>query len=62
MFEVSEGPQKPVAGGSVDLGGRAWPAVVAACLEGAVATGLVAPGAEVVSLFHRRLEYGAQCA
>jgi hypothetical protein len=35
------------------------PAVVLETLAGAVATGLVAAGDEVVSLYHRRLEHGA---
>lgn len=34
------------------------PAVVLETLRGAVATQLLQPGSEVVSLFHRRLEHG----
>lgn len=50
------------AGGAAGSGkgseGKAWPAVVADTLRGAVATGLLAPEDEVVSLYHRRLEHG----
>lgn len=58
MFEVSEGPRRPAPVGKAALGGREWPAVVAECLRGAVATGMMQAGDEVVSLFHRRLEHG----
>ncbi|KAF8067290.1 cyclin-C1-1 [Scenedesmus sp. PABB004] len=59
MFEVSESRQKPVDASPVLLGGAGtWPAVVADTLRGALATQLLAPGDEVVSLFHRRLEHG----
>ena len=65
MFEVSESDLKPVDCSPVAIGGkggrdakRPWPAVVAECLRGAVATGLLEKGAEVVSLYHRRLEHG----
>ena len=68
MFEVSESDLKPVdcspvpigkAGGNGNgKGGKDWPAVVADCLRGAVATGLLSAADEVVSLYHRRLEHG----
>ena len=58
MFEVSESEMKPVNQAPVQLGGATWPAVVADALRGAVATGLVQAGDQVVSLYHRRLERG----
>jgi protoporphyrinogen oxidase len=60
MFEISESSQKPVAQDSVAIGGAAgaWPRVVLDTLAGAVATKLVAPGDEVVSVYHRRIEHG----
>ena len=66
MFEVSESDLKPVDCSPVSIGVKSgkkagkkeWPAVVAECLRGAVATGLLEEGAEVVSLYHRRLEHG----
>ncbi|KAL4428432.1 hypothetical protein ABPG75_002521 [Micractinium tetrahymenae] len=64
MFEVSESNYKPVAQQPTKLGGSAvaaqgtWPAVVAETLAGALATQLMQPGDEVVSVYHRRLEHG----
>lgn len=60
MFEVSESACKPVDLTPVVLGGHAgtWPAVVAETLQGALNTQLLAPGDEVVSIYHRRLEHG----
>jgi hypothetical protein len=42
------------------LGGTAgtWPAVVMETLKGAVATGLMGADAEIVSVYHRRIEHG----
>ena len=59
MFEVSESAtHKPVASSPVAIGHSTWPAIVRETLAGAVATGLIQPGDEVVSLYHRRLERG----
>lgn len=60
MFEVSESSFKPVAQQQVKLGGTAgtWPAVVQETLQGAIATQLLHPSDQVVSIFHRRLEHG----
>ena len=59
MFEVSESAaHKPVDCAPVPLGGGTWPAVVRDTLAGALATGLVSPTTEVVSIYHRRLERG----
>ncbi|GBF94912.1 hypothetical protein Rsub_08155 [Raphidocelis subcapitata] len=58
MFEVSESDLKPVAQDPVPLAGGTWPRVVADTLAGAVAAGLVSADAEVVSIYHRRLEHG----
>lgn len=60
MFEVSESDYKPVAQDIVKLGGTAgeWPRIVLDTLLGAVATQLVQPGDEIVSVYHRRLEHG----
>ena len=60
MFEISESSYKPVAQDQVQLGGAAgsWSRVVLDTLLGAVATQLVAPTDEIVSLYHRRLEHG----
>ena len=59
MFEVSESDLKPVDCSPAAVGAAGlWPAVVAASVRGAVATGLLDPGAEIVSLYHRRLEHG----
>ena len=54
MFEVSESALKPVAQEPAPLGGGAWPAVVAETLAGAVATRMLAPDDQVVSIYHRR--------
>ncbi|KAF6252642.1 hypothetical protein COO60DRAFT_504963 [Scenedesmus sp. NREL 46B-D3] len=60
MFEVSESSFKTVDQQPVQLGGTAgtWPAVVRDTLLGAVATQLLSPSDQVVSIFHRRLEHG----
>ena len=59
MFEVCEtAAHAPVDVTPVQLAGGTWPAVVAAMLRGAVATTLLRPDAEIVSLFHTRLEHG----
>jgi protoporphyrinogen oxidase len=58
MFEVSESTLKPVDMSPTVLGGQEWPAIVRETLAGAVATGLISAGDEVVSFYHRRLEYG----
>ena len=57
-ISVSESFMKPVAQDTVPLGGANWPRIVLDCLTGAVATGLLDPTAQVVSLYHRRLEHG----
>ena len=59
MFEVCEtAVHAPVDVTPVELAGGVWPAVVAATLRGAVATTLLRSDAEIVSLFHTRLEHG----
>lgn len=60
MFEVCESDLKPVNQDPTKLGGTAgtWPQVVMDTIIGAVATGLMGEGAEIVSIYHRRLEYG----
>lgn len=58
MFEISESSYKPVAQEDVSIGGKLYPRIVLETLEGAVATGLIAPTNEVVSIYHRRLEHG----
>lgn len=58
MFEVSESDLKPVDMSDVVLGQSHWPAIVRETLAGAVATRLIAPDDQVVSIYHRRLEYG----
>jgi hypothetical protein len=58
MFEVSESTLKPVDMTPTELEGQEWPAVVRDTLAGAVATGLIFSSDEVVSFYHRRLEYG----
>ena len=54
MFEVSESALKPVPQELAPLGGGLWPAVVAETLAGAVATRMLAPDDQVVSIYHRR--------
>ncbi len=54
MFEVCESALKPVGQQTRPLGGRAWPAVVAETLAGALATRMLAAGDQVVSIYHRR--------
>ena len=60
MFEISESDYKPVAQDEVKLGGTggSWPRIVLDTLLGSVATQLTAPGDEIVSIYHRRLEHG----
>uniref|UniRef100_A0A7S3R1H1 Amine oxidase domain-containing protein n=1 Tax=Dunaliella tertiolecta TaxID=3047 RepID=A0A7S3R1H1_DUNTE len=60
MFEVSESQFKPLAQHPVKLGGTAgtWTAVVKETMLGAIATKLVNPGDEIVSIYHRRIEHG----
>ena len=60
MFEISESKFKPVDCSTVTLGGSAgtWPRVVLDTILGGVATELMAADAEIVSLYHRRLEHG----
>ena len=64
MFEVSESatykpvPQDPVVLGGDGSGAGTWPRVVLDTLTGAVATQLVQPTDEVVSIYHRRIEHG----
>jgi protoporphyrinogen oxidase len=58
MFEVSESVHKPVDMTPLQLGGQAWPSVVADVLQGALATGLISSTDDVVSIYHRRLEHG----
>ena len=58
MFEVSESTLKPVDTTPTLLGGREWPAIVKETLAGALATQLISPDDEIVSFYHRRLEYG----
>ena len=60
MFEVSQSEKKPLDLSPVALGGTAgtWPAVVADTIRGAINTKLVAPDAEIVSIYHRRIEHG----
>jgi hypothetical protein len=58
MFEFSESALKPVDATSTKLGNQEWPAVVRETLAGALATGLISPEDEIVSFYHRRLEYG----
>lgn len=58
MFEVSESTLKPVDTTPTTLGGQEWPAIVRETLAGALATGLISSGDEIVSFYHRRLEYG----
>jgi len=54
MFEVCESALKPVGQQARPLGGRAWPAVVAETLAGALATRMLAAGDQIVSIYHRR--------
>ena len=58
MFEVSESSLKPVDVTPTTLGGQEWPVIVKETLAGALATGLISPEDEIVSFYHRRLEYG----
>ena len=58
MFEVSESFMKKVNQEPTALAGGTWPAVVKECLTGAIAASLLTADAQVVSLYHRRLEHG----
>ena len=58
MFEISESAMKAVNRGEEALAGSTWPALVRETMLGAIATGLMEPGSEVVSLYYRRLEHG----
>ena len=58
MFEVSESTLKPVNQTPTALGGQEWPAIVRETLARALATGLISPDDEIVSFYHRRLEFG----
>ena len=61
MFEVSESKTyKPVDQTPTVLPGSAgtWPKVVLDTIEGAIATQLIRPEDEIVSIYHRRLEHG----
>jgi hypothetical protein len=58
MFEVSESFMKKVKQEPTSLAGGTWPAVVKECLTGAIAASLLTADAQVVSLYHRRLEHG----
>jgi protoporphyrinogen oxidase len=58
MFEVSESELKPVDCSLVDIGASKLPNVVRDTLLGAVATKLISADDEVVSIYHRRIEYG----
>jgi len=60
MFEVCESAMKAVDQTPTTLGGTAgtWPAVVLDTIKGAVATGLMGADAEIVSVYHRRIEHG----
>eukprot|EP00240_Pyramimonas_obovata_P002013 CAMPEP_0118927112 /NCGR_PEP_ID=MMETSP1169-20130426/4658_1 /TAXON_ID=36882 /ORGANISM="Pyramimonas obovata, Strain CCMP722" /LENGTH=505 /DNA_ID=CAMNT_0006868809 /DNA_START=34 /DNA_END=1551 /DNA_ORIENTATION=- len=60
MFEVCESKMKPVNQDPTKLGGTAgtWSNVVLETIKGAVATGLMGADAEIVSVYHRRIEYG----
>jgi len=60
MFEVCESSYRKVNQEMVQLGGTAgkWPQVVLDTILGAVATGLMEQGAEIVSIYHRRIEHG----
>lgn len=61
MFEVSESRTfKPVDQTPTRLPGNAgtWPKVVLDTIRGAVATHLIRPEDEIVSIYHRRIEHG----
>jgi hypothetical protein len=58
MLEVSESFMKKVKQEPTSLAGGTWPAVVKECLTGAIAASLLTADAQVVSLYHRRLEHG----
>jgi protoporphyrinogen oxidase len=58
MLEVSESTLKPVNQTPTVLGGQEWPSIVRETLAGALATGLISLDDEIVSFYHRRLEYG----
>lgn len=55
MFEVSESQYKPVEWReTVTLGGRTFPAIVAATIQGALNTKLIKRTDQIVSVYHRR--------
>ena len=58
MLEVAESEHKPVAHGARALGGFNHDGLVAETVQGCIRSGLLAEGAEIVSLYHRRIEYG----
>jgi hypothetical protein len=60
MLEVTESPAllRPSAGRAASLGGKEVPALVLEALQGCLNTGMAPPDAELVSVFHRRLERG----
>ena len=59
MFEVSESVEKWVNQTEVEVApGLRMAALVEETVRGAIATGLLRPGDEIVSLYHRRLHHG----
>jgi protoporphyrinogen oxidase len=58
MFEVSESELKPVDLTQITIAGTSWPAIVRETIVGAVATKLITLSDEIVSIYHRRIEYG----
>lgn len=60
MFEVCESSMRPVDQQKTLLGGAAgsWPQVVLETMKGAIASGLMEANAEIVSIYHRRIEHG----
>jgi hypothetical protein len=55
MFEVSESGQKPVNNQQERFAGSQWAGVVKECVLGALATKLIKPDDQIVSLYHRCL-------
>ena len=58
MFEISESSYKHVSQCSTTLGQSTYPRIVLDSLLGAVATNLISPSDDIVSIYHRRLEHG----
>tara|TARA_B100001121_G_scaffold247138_2_gene222423 strand:- start:355 stop:1788 length:1434 start_codon:yes stop_codon:yes gene_type:complete len=60
MFEVSQSEKKPLDLTPTKLPGIAgtWPKVVADTIQGAINTKLIRPEDEIVSIYHRRIDYG----